>query len=219
MSLDGYDYFEELTNPNGRLILTDEERTHIKEDELYKEQERKLGTYGYMEPHQMEHSNVLLVDKNAFMIDRKGKQRKRVRNKRKLVYEPISDWFFIYKFIEWNKIWSPFYNNCNDLEENEEGMNEIKSHRMYSKLKYYETELGRELSFDEMKSHCTYETFGLLETEQKRLKKKIETKWNTEHSVVIAFKECVERIRKGEEIEISDHYRMNRWGYIVPIGS
>ena len=225
MSLDGYDYFEKLAY-EGRTtpVLTDEELTRIEEDKLYVEQEQKLGVYGWMEPHQIHDVNVLLVDKNAFTTYRKGKERKRVRNKRKLVYEPMSDWFFVYKFVDWNKV--PLFYDISHrnfpfvlLDEDEEGMNEIKSHPMYSKLKYYETELGRELSFDEMKSHCTYETFGLLETEQKRLKKKIETKWNTEHSVVIVFKECVERIRKGEEIEILDHYRINRWGYIVPIGS
>ena len=213
------DYFEELVDAGASEPLTDEElaRRHER-NRLFQimKNDQKLGAYGYMEPHQIHDKKVLLVDKNVGTTYRNEKQRKRVRNKHKLVYEPIEDWFFIYKSIDWGRL-TPSQGRWVEvlyLKPNVEGRRKLQEHKYYRQYKHYEKELGRELSFDEMQSHCVYKTIGLLGSQQKEIKETY-----GEHDVVIAFKESLERIRNGEKIEILDHYRTNRWGYIVPIGS
>ena len=87
----------------------------------------------------------------------------------------------------------------------------MKEHPMYPKLKQYETELGRDLSFHEMQSHCLYETDGLLEKEQKQIQKEYRY-----HTAVLEFNEFIEN--KGY-LDDKDRYLDNGYGYLVLYGN
>ena len=197
-------------DPERKVLLLDRNEGVVKRNGKYRKRKRKGSIRKLVyEPMSDSFYKYKVIDSYLLL----HKDRVKGVGKHSWVHIPIHAW------EDGTETWNIKWGTSNTTRKKGEGgdgyidrsIELMKEHPMYPKLKQYETELGRDLSFHEMQSHCLYETDGLLEKEQKQIQKEYRY-----HTAVLEFKEFIEN--EGF-LDDKDRYLDNGYGYLVLYGN